>query len=205
MNVLYLTSSPRGADSYSTRVANELIADIRRDQPTATVLERDLAADPLPHIDSDYVAATRGPAGPQTDRQRDVLKRADALFAELQAADVVIIATAMINFTIPSTLKAWFDWVGRPGKAFAYIDGKPKGLLGGKRVVVVGATGGIYANDTAAGDYLRPYLNWMLGFMGITNVEFIDVGGIGYGPEAAAKSVAAASDRVHALCELAAA
>jgi FMN-dependent NADH-azoreductase len=205
MNVLYLTSSPRGADSYSSRVANELIADIRRDNPAATITERDLAADPLPHIDSDFVAATRGPNGPQTDRQRALVRRSDQLFAEVAAADTIIIATAMINFTIPSTLKAWFDWIGRPGKAFAYIDGKPKGLLTGKRVIVIGASGGVYAGDSPAGDYQRPYLKWMLGFMGITDVEFIDVEGIGYGPEQAAKSLATATAKVHANCERAAA
>jgi FMN-dependent NADH-azoreductase len=205
MNVLYLTSSPRGVDSYSSRVAGELIADIRRDNPGATIVERDLATDPLPHIDSDFVAATRGPNGPQTDRQRALVRRSDELLEEVTAADTIIIATAMINFTIPSTLKAWFDWIGRPGKAFAYVDGKPKGLLTGKRVVVIGASGGVYAGDNPAGDYQRPYLKWILGFMGITDVEFIDVEGIGYGPEQAAKSLAAATAKVHANCERAAA
>jgi FMN-dependent NADH-azoreductase len=205
MNVLYLSSSPRGADSYSSRVANELIADIRRNNPGAAIVERDLATDPLPHIDSDFVAATRGPKGPQTERQRALLRRSDELLKEVTEADTIIIATAMINFTIPTTLKAWFDWIGRPGKAFAYIDGKPKGLLTGKRVVVIGASGGIYAGDNPAGDYQRPYLKWMLGFLGITDVDFIDVEGIGYGPEQAAKSFAAATAKVHANCERAAA
>jgi FMN-dependent NADH-azoreductase len=205
MNVLYLASSPRGAESYSSRVANDLIADIRRDDPGARIVTRDLAAEALAHIDADFVAATRGPNGPQTDRQRELVKRSDELLAEVQAADTIIIATAMINFTIPSTLKAWFDWIGRPGKAFAYVDGKPKGLLTGKRVVVIGASGGIYAGDNPPGDYQRPYLKWMLGFMGMTDVEFIDVEGIGYGPEQAAKSVETATGKVHALCERAAA
>jgi FMN-dependent NADH-azoreductase len=205
MNVLYLSSSPRGADSYSSRVANELIADIRRNNPGAAIVERDLATDPLPHIDSDFVAATRGPKGPQTERQRALLRRSDELLKEVTEADTIIIATAMINFTIPTTLKAWFDWIGRPGKAFAYVDGKPKGLLTGKRVVVIGASGGIYAGDNPAGDYQRPYLKWMLGFLGITDVDFIDVEGIGYGPEQAAKSFAAATAKVHANCERAAA
>src|SRR5689334_15924970 len=111
MNVLYLTSSPRGTDSYSSRVANELIADIRSRSADTNVVVRDLAADPLPHIDSDFVAATRGANGPQNDRQRALLQRSDELVAEVQTADTIIIATAMINFTIPSTLKTWFDWV----------------------------------------------------------------------------------------------
>jgi FMN-dependent NADH-azoreductase len=205
MHVLLLTSRPRGADSNSSRVANEWIADITGRDPGTVITVRDLAADPLPHIDADFVAATRGPDGPQTDRQRALVARSDKLLAEVQAADTIIIATAMINFTIPSTLKAWFDWIGRPGKAFAYVEGKPKGLLTGKRVIVIGASGGIYAGENPAGDYQRPYLKWMLGFLGLTDVEFIDVEGIGYGVEQAAKSVAAATAKVHANCERAAA
>jgi len=204
MTVLYVSSSPRGADSYSNRVANELIADIRRRSPDTKVAVRDLAADPLPHIDNDFIAATRGPNGPQNDGQRALLQRSDELLAEVQAADTIVIATAMINFTIPSTLKTWFDWIARPGKAFAYVDGKPKGLLNGKRVVVVDASGGIYA-ENSPGDYQRPYLKHVLGFMGITDVEFVDVHGIGYGPDHAAKSLAAANEQVHAMCDKAAA
>ena len=205
MTVLFLSSSPRGAESYSNRVASELVDDIRRRSPDTKVIVRDLAADPLPHIDNDFVAATRGPNGPQNDNQRALLQRSNDLLAEVQAADTIIIATAMINFTVPSTLKTWFDWIARPGKAFAYFDGKPKGLLSGKRVVVVNASGGIYAGENSPGDYQRPYLKHVLGFMGITDVEFIDVHGIGYGPEQAAKSLAAANEQVHTMCDKAAA
>jgi FMN-dependent NADH-azoreductase len=205
MNVLYLTSSPRGADSYSTRVANELIADIKRDNPRAKIKVHDLAADPLPHIDADFIAATRGPKGPQTERQRALLARSDELTDELLAADTVIIAAAMINFTIPSTLKAWFDWVSRPGRTFSYSEAGPKGLATGKRVIVISASGGVYAGENPAGDYQRPYLKWMLGFIGMNDVEFIDVDGVAYGPEAAEKSVAAAARKLHATCERAAA
>ena len=205
MTVLYLTSSPRGADSYSNRVAAELIADMRRRNPATKVVARNLADDPLPHIDTDFVAASRGPNGPQNERQRALLQRSDELLGEVQAADTIVIATGMINFTIPSTLKTWIDWIARPGKAFAYIDGKAKGLLAGKKVIVVDASGGVYAGENSTGDYLRPYLKHVLGFMGITDVEFVDVHGIAYGPEHAAKSLAAAKEQVRAVCDKAAA
>jgi len=205
MTVLYLSSSPRGGESYSNRVAGELIADMRRRSPQIKVVVRDLAADPLPHIDNEFVAATRGPNGPQNDHQRALVQRSDELLAEVQAADTIVIATGMINFTVPSTLKTWFDWIARPGKAFAYVDGRPKGLLAGKRVIVVDASGGIYAGDNSPGDYQRPYLKHILGFMGITDVEFVDVHGIGYGPEQAAKSLATANEQVRTMCNKAAA
>src|SRR5690349_20191098 len=205
MTVLYLSSSPRGGESYSNRVASELIADMRRRNPGTKVIVRDLAADPLPHIDSEFVAATRGPDGPQNDHQRALLQRSDELLAEVQAANTIVIATGMINFTVPSTLKTWFDWIARPGKAFAYIDDKPKGLLNGKRVIVVDASGGIYAGENSPGDYQRPYLKHILGFMGITDIEFVDVHGIGYGPEQAAKSLATANEQVRTMCDKAAA
>jgi FMN-dependent NADH-azoreductase len=205
MNVLYVTSSPRGADSYSTRVANDLIGDIRRDNPGAQIQIRDLAADPLPHLDADFIAATRGPNGPQTERQRALLARSDVLVDELLAADTVIIAAPMINFSIPSTLKSWIDFISRPGRTFSYSEAGPKGLATGKRVAIIVARGGVYAGDKQGFDFQRPYLLGVLGFLGMTNVDVIEVDGTAFGPEAAEKSVAAATEKVHAACARAAA
>ena len=115
MNILHITSSARGSASYSNRVAAEVIDELKRRNPGASVTLRDLAREPLPHIDDDFVAATRSPDGPQTERQRALLAQSDALVDELFAADVIVIAAPMINFTIPSTLKTWIDYVARAG------------------------------------------------------------------------------------------
>ena len=97
-----------------------MLAELRSRNPGATVTVRDLAREPLPHIDDDFVAATRAPNGPQTDEQRALLAQSDALVDELFAADVIVIAAPMINFTIPSNLKAWIDYVARAGRTFSY-------------------------------------------------------------------------------------
>src|SRR5437764_12846878 len=120
MNILYLTSSARGSASYSNRVATQVLDELRARNPGASVITRDLARDPLPHIGDDFVAATRSPNGPQTDAQRALLARSDGLVDELFAADVIVIAAPMINFTIPSNLKAWIDHVARAARTFRY-------------------------------------------------------------------------------------
>lgn len=204
-SILYITSSPRGEDSYSGRVASRLLDDIRSRRPEAKVVVRDLAADPLPHIDADFVAATRKVEGPQTDRQRALLARSDALIDELFAADMVVISAPMINFGIPSTLKAWIDFVARAGRTFSYSEAGPQGLVTGKRVVLIVARGGIYADARAAADFQVPYLKNVLAFLGMTGVDVIEVEGTAYGPDVAEKAVAAAVSRLHQNCEKAAA
>jgi FMN-dependent NADH-azoreductase len=176
-----------------------VLAELRRRDPGATVKVRDLGREPLPHIDDDFVAATRGPAGAQTDEQRALLARSDALVDELLAADVIVIAAPMINFTIPSNLKAWIDYVARAGRTFRYSEKGPEGLVTGKHVILVPARGGVYPADAAL-DFQVPYLKSVLGFLGMTDVAVIEVEGTAFGAEAAEKAVTAATAKFHAQC-----
>jgi FMN-dependent NADH-azoreductase len=201
MNVLYVTSSPRGSASYSNRVAAEVLDELRARNPGATVMTRDLARDPLPHIGDDFVAATRAPNGPQTDAQRALLAQSDALVDELFAADVIVIAAPMINFTIPTNLKAWIDYVARAGRTFRYSEKGPEGLVTGKQVILVAARGGVYADAGKALDFQVPYVKSVLGFLGMNDVEVLEVEGTAYGPDAAEKAVAAATAKLHAQCD----
>lgn len=200
MNILFVTSSPRGSASYSNRVATSVLAELRTRNPGATVTVRDLAREPLPHVGDDFFTATRGPSGPQTDEQRVLLDRSDELVDELFAADVIVIATPMINFTIPSNLKAWIDYVARAGRTFRYSEKGPEGLVKGKHVIVVPARGGIYAAGNAM-DFQLPYLKSVLAFLGMTDVVVLEVEGTAYGPDAAEKAVDAATAKLHATCE----
>jgi FMN-dependent NADH-azoreductase len=200
MNILYVASSSRGSASYSNRVATDVLTELRTHNPDAKVTVRDLGREPLPHIDDDFVAATRGPVAAQTDEQRALLARSDTLVDELLAADVVVIAAPMINFTIPSTLKSWVDYVARAGRTFRYSEKGPEGLVTGKQVILVVARGGVYAGNPAL-DFQVPYLKSVLGFLGMTDVEVIEVEGTAYGPEAAEKAVAAANAKLHAQCD----
>jgi FMN-dependent NADH-azoreductase len=202
MNILYVTSSPRGSASYSNRVAANVLDELTARNPGTTVTLRDLAREPLPHIGDDFVAATRGPNGPQTDAQRALLARSDELVDELFAADVIVIAAPMINFTIPTNLKAWIDYVARAGRTFRYSEKGPEGLVKGKQVIIVAARGGVYsAGPGSALDFQLPYLKSVLAFLGMTEVEVLEVEGTAYGPEAAEKAVVAATAKLHGQCD----
>lgn len=201
MNILYVSSSPRGSESYSNRVAESVVRELREGHPDAHVVLRDLANHPLPHIDEDFVAATRG-AGPRNERQAALLRQSDSVVDELLAADVLVIAVPMINFGVPSTLKAWFDTIARPGRTFSYSGAGPKGLVTGKRVIIVSATGGIYsAGQGAALDFQLPWLRSMLGFLGMTDVEVIRIEGTAFGAEAAEKALQRAHAQAHEIVE----
>jgi FMN-dependent NADH-azoreductase len=191
-NILYISSSPRGSASYSNRIAESVIRDLRKNDPNATLVVRDLAREPLPHIDDDFVTATRDADGARTQRQRAILAQSDALIEELLAADIVVIAAPMINFSVSTTLKSWFDYVVRAGRTFRYDEAGPQGLVTGKRVIVVSASGGIYSGENAALDFQVPWLRNMLGFLGMTDVEVIRVEGTALGPQAAEQALARA-------------
>jgi FMN-dependent NADH-azoreductase len=190
-NILFVTSSPRGASSHSNKVASELLGELRRNHPGSAVTVRDLVRDRLPHIDEDFVIATRSVEGPQTEPQRAAAARSDTLVDELLAADIIVVAAAMINFSIPSGLKSWIDHVCRSGRTFSYGESGPKGLVTGKKVFLVAARGGVYSGDKKSYDFQVPYVLQVLGFLGMTDVEVIDIEGTAFGPEAAERAVAA--------------
>ena len=143
---------------------------------------RDLVANPLPHIDADYSTGIYTPAEARTPRQAEVVGVSDAALDELFAADTIILATGFINFGISSTLKSWVDHVARSGKSFSYGENGPKGLVTGKKVYIVLASGGIYSEGAAVQmDHAVPYLRGVLGFLGMTDVDVIRIEGVGMG------------------------
>jgi FMN-dependent NADH-azoreductase len=199
-NILLITSSPRGEASYSSRIARTLAERLAAREPGSRITVRDLAAQHLPHIDATFTTARNAPSGGLSPQQKAVLGLSDALVAELSAADVIIIGAAMINFGIPSNLKAYIDHVLRPGVTFKYSDKGPEGLLRDKKVYLVLARGGVYSQGFMQSlNFQDPYLKAVLAFIGLTDVEVIAAEGVAFGPEAAEKSVNAALDRVHAL------
>jgi FMN-dependent NADH-azoreductase len=196
--VLLITSSPR-VDSYSTRVARKL-AEKLASLPGSSLTERDLTRHPLPHIDDTFAVARNTPPDLLTSTQKSALSLSDKLLAELFAADTLIIAAGMINFGIPSSLKAYIDYVVRPGIAFRYGEKGPEGLVKGKKAYLVVARGGHYSQGPMqAFNFQDTYLKAALGFIGITDVEVITVEGIAFGAEHADKAVNTALARVDAI------
>ena len=202
-NILLVTSSTRGADSQSTRIATELAEKLSA-QSGKTIVSRDLVANPLPHMDGVLASAIRKPADQRTPEEAKAAAISDLLVNELLAADTLVIGTGLINFNIYSTLKAWIDHIARAGLTFTYTEKGPVGLATGKKAYLVLASGGVYSDGPAAAmNHAVPYLKTVLGFIGITDVEVIYVEGLAFGPEAAEKSVAAAVARASELAQAA--
>ncbi|QPC43970.1 FMN-dependent NADH-azoreductase [Kaustia mangrovi] len=194
-SILLVTSSPRGDTSLSTEVARELADRLAAGDPGSTIVHRDLAADPLPHVDADFAAGIYTPAEDRTPEQSHAVARSDRMVDELLAADTVIVATGMINFSVSSALKSWIDHVARAGRTFRYGETGPEGLAAGRKVYLVVASGGVYSQGPAASfNFAEPYLRAVLGFLGMTDVETVLIEGVAMGPEAAQDAVSKARD-----------
>ena len=198
--ILFVTSSPRGAASLSTKVATALVDRLQAQSPGGAVVRRDLAAQPLPHIGEDFLAAQALPAEARSPAQQAALALSDTLVQEVFAADTIVIASAMINFGLASTLKSWFDYLLRAGATFRYDETGVHGLITGKKVYLVQARGGVYSDGPSKPfDFQEPYLKHLFSFVGVTDIETIAVEGVAYGPDVAEKAVAGALARVSAL------
>ncbi|MFV9669541.1 FMN-dependent NADH-azoreductase [uncultured Pantoea sp.] len=190
--VLVLKSSILAGYSQSSQLADFYVEQAKAQGKEVTV--RDLAANPIPVLDGELVGAMRPSDTPLSPRQQDALNLSDELIAELQAHDEVVIAAPMYNFNIPTQLKNYFDLIARAGVTFRYTEAGPEGLVKGKKAVVISSRGGIH-KDTPS-DLLTPYVKLFLGFIGITDVEFVFAEGIAYGPEVASKATAEAKDAI---------
>jgi FMN-dependent NADH-azoreductase len=201
-HILLIISSPRGSASYSTQVARLLTDKLAAAHQPSTVTVRDLTVEPrLPHIDEHFATGrTLLPTDSATPEQQAALAISDRLIAELTAANVIVIASSMINFSISSTLKTYIDYVVRPGVTFRYTAAGPEGLLTGRKVYLVQARGGKYAQDPAkASNFQEPYLRRILEFIGLTDVTPVVVEGVAFGPEATEAALAAAQAQLDAL------
>ncbi len=190
MNILQINASSRREGANSTRVANSIADRLKARHPDARITVRDLAADPHPLLDEAALGALFTPAEQRTPEQAARVALDDALIAEVQAHDVIVLGVPMYNFGNSVQLKTWIDAIARAGVTFRYTASGPEGLIKGKTVYVALARGGIY-RDTP-NDSQVPYLKSVLGFLGMTDVRFIYAEGLAMGPEAAAKGLAQA-------------
>jgi FMN-dependent NADH-azoreductase len=181
--LLYITISPRGDYSISRQLGHAAVQAWKARNPEGRVIERDLAKTPLTFVDLDWIAGAYSPPEHHNENHKRAIALSDELVAEVVAADEIIIATPMYNFAVPAALKAWIDHVVRAGKTFRYTaGGRPEGLLAGKnkKVVAIIASGGSYKEaGLNALDHEIPYLRFIFGFMGITDIQFIQAGGTG--------------------------
>ena len=196
MHILQINASARRDGANSTRVADQITARLQAANPGATLTLRDLAVTPHPLLDEAALGALFTPADARSPEQAARVALADALIADIQAHDTVVLGVPMYNFGVPVQLKSWIDAIARAGVTFRYTASGPEGLLTGKTVYVALARGGLY-RDTP-NDSQVPYLKSVLGFLGLTDLRFIYAEGLAMGPEAAAKGFAQAEADLNA-------
>jgi FMN-dependent NADH-azoreductase len=197
MNILQINSSARTTGSHTTQLSAAIVQRLQASNPEAALTLRDLGKAPHPALDEAALGALFTPADQRTPAQAARVAQDQALIAEVQAADVVVLGVPMYNFGIPAALKNWIDAIARAGVTFKYTDKGPIGLLQGKKVYVALARGGLY-RDTPA-DTQVPYLKAVLGFLGMTDIEFVYAEGVAMGPDAEKAALASAAQQIDRL------
>lgn len=191
--LLNIRASLFGVEARSSQLADRFAARWLRRNPGGRVVTRELAPDSMPHLTAERYAAFNTPAGQRTPGQQAEVEFSDRLVAELEAADVILIAAPMYNFSVPATLRDYFDHIARAGVTFRYGTDGPQGLLTGKRTCVFITRGGRYPGEA---DSQIPYMRQFLGFIGLTDVEFVLAEGLAMGDDVSGPSLRAAERRI---------
>ncbi|HHF3827004.1 TPA: FMN-dependent NADH-azoreductase [Haemophilus influenzae] len=188
-NVLVLKSSISGNNSQTNQLVDYAVEKLQGNN----IIVRDLSQQPLPYFDTVAAIAVRGE--PKTIEEKQLLALSDELIEELKNAQTLIIGAPMYNLNIPTQLKSYFDFIARPSITFQYTAKGPEGLLKGKKVIVLCAFGGLYDEENLVTQYMKS----ILGFIGITDVQFVYAQGIGLGAEAIEKAQSSAKNKINEL------
>lgn len=207
--LLHLDTSPRGAGEGSTNQSRSISRTLTHDfitawkaaHPDHTVVYRDLGANPPPPVSETWIAAAFTPTEQHAPEMADAIRLSDQLIDEFVAADCYVIGVPMYNFAIPANFKAYIDQILRVGRTFTVEDGNYKGLVTGKKMLVIAARGGSYPKDTpfASYDMQEPYIRLAFGFIGITDVTFIYAENLNLGDEARSQAIANAQTTIKEL------
>ncbi|HVQ04916.1 MAG TPA: NAD(P)H-dependent oxidoreductase [Burkholderiaceae bacterium] len=200
MNILQIHSSARAEGSHSTRLVRQIVERLQASLPDpaqAAITVRDLGRTPHPELNEATLQALFTPPEQRTPAQAARVALDDALIAELQAADVVVLGVPMYNFGVPAPLKNWIDAISRAKVTFQYTANGPEGLLKGKKVVIALTRGGQYRNTPA--DTQVPYLKTVLSFLGMSDIQLVYAEGLAMGPEAEQQALASAQSQIEAL------
>jgi FMN-dependent NADH-azoreductase len=179
-NILHIISSPRGEESISTQLGNTVLEKLISKYPGSRITVNDVVSKNYKPLQSVHVTAYRLPEDKHTEEHKDALRDSNEAVAEVMNADIIVISVPLYNFGIPAALKGWIDHIVRAGKTFSYQTGKPEGLLLGKKVFLAIASNGVYSEGPSKSmDYAEPYLRFILGFIGVTDITTYRVEGAG--------------------------
>lgn len=198
MKLLHLDSSILGNASASRQLSAAVVDAWKIGQADIQISYRDLASDALSHLSAASLVAGGTPAALRDAAQAHEVALAEKTLEEFLAADAIVIGAPMYNFSIPSQLKAWIDRVSVAGKTFAYDENGPKGLAGGKKVIIASTAGGLHAGQ-ASGQAHEDYLILVLRFLGITDIQVVRAEGLAYGEEPKANALRAAQEQIETL------
>lgn len=195
--ILQLNSSIMGEQSYSRKLGNAVIEKIQEKYPQSKVEQLDLVASNIPHLTFETFQAMFTPLESQTEQTRQKLHLSDKLVEQLFSADIIVIGAPLINRTIHSSLKAWIDHITRRGITFGYSkEGFPIGLVSGKKIYVAMSSGGVYTDERGrVHDFVAPYLQSFLGFLGMTDLTVFRAEGL-HVPELQDKALEKAIDSI---------
>jgi FMN-dependent NADH-azoreductase len=199
--LLRIDASPRHEGSHSRKLADDLVARWLKSNPNGEVVVRDLAQNPVPHVDQAMLGAVLDPDYRSKPDQVELAALSDELIDELKSADDVLVATPMYNFTVPSVLKAWIDHIVRMEETFSVDEqGRYAGLLSTKRVWIATSSGGVFSEGPLAGfNHLGPYLESLFRFLGVENVESVALENTQAPPEVMQRAQEKATSRLDEL------
>lgn len=195
MKLLHIDSSILGDNSASRQLSHSVVAAWQASEPAVEVVYRDLAADAISHFSSATLVAAGTPDELRDAAQQHEAKLSSETLQEFLAADAVVIAAPMYNFTVPTQLKAWIDRIAVAGQTFRYTEAGPEGLCGNKKVIVVSTSGGLHVGQPTGVGH-EDFLKVFLGFIGITDVEFVRAHGLAYGDEHRSNALQAAQAQI---------
>lgn len=200
MKLLHIDSSILGDNSVSRQLSAALVEAVAQKHPDLSVTHRDLATQPVAHLSGEILGAAFIAESDWNPTQRAERALTDSLINEFLAADVVVIAAPMYNFSIPSQLKSWIDRIAAAGRTFKYTDAGPVGLAGGKKVLIASSRGGVYSTDQGrAMDFQEDYLRTVMGFVGISDIEIVRAEAVNMGEDKRATAIHAAREAIAAL------
>lgn len=179
-HILHLMSSIQPTESYSIKLGKAIVEKIQQKYPDSTVEESNLIDLQIPHLNPEILHKLFTPASHLTPEDEKSIELSNILLKQLMDADVIVIGAPLYNFTIHSSLKAWIDHITRPGITFGYgDDGRPTGLVKGKKVYIAMSSGGVYSEGPGlVNDFVAPYLKAFLGFLGMENLTVFRAEGL---------------------------
>jgi FMN-dependent NADH-azoreductase len=174
-----LKSSIQGAASYSSKLGHAIVEKIQNKYPDSEVKVIDLVDMDIPHLKPEVLRAFFTPGDQLSAEDKEAIRLSDNLVQQLMAADIIVVGAALINYTIPSSLKAWIDHITRAGITFGYDQNGPFGKVIGKKVYVAMSSGGVYSEGPGkANDFVAPYLKAFFGFLGMTDLTVFRAEGL---------------------------